>query len=238
MGKSFISNVFVEKDGTKIGDVNFIYFKKLPLVLRKLIPYYFDSGVKVLDLTAGFRKMWDTSLFERNTIDTGKPYCDVTFMDGSLDSDSHILGDFRKIPLPDNAVDLIIFDPPFTEVKNAQENHGVKGGKGRREFYFRGLTDRWIPPEAYFFQCWKEFNRVSRNGLIIKIAERFKDLEEIPVITYADLAFNHRFNKKSEFSRIVNIVYRGKRKATGARTHNAQRVSSNYLIYKKDRRQR
>lgn len=182
--------------------------------------------------------MWDTALFDRNTIDTGKPFCDVIFMDGSKDSDAHIIGDLRKIPLADNSVDLIIFDPAFTEVKNAQENFGVKGGVGRRHFYFRGINGKWIPPEAYFFQAWREFNRVSRNGLLIKIAERFKDLEEIPVITYADLAFNKRFNHKSEFSRLVNIVYRGKRKATGARTANAQRVSSNYLIYKKDRRKR
>ena len=118
--------------------------------------------------------------------------------------EAHILGDFRKIPLPDNSVDLIIFDPPFTEVKNSLEGHkGIKsmGGKtfryGRREFYFRGLKGKWIPPEAYFFQTWREFNRVSRNGLMIKISERFKDLEEVPVLTYADLAYNKRFNKKS-----------------------------------------
>jgi len=233
-----VSNVFVEKSSLKIEDRNFIYFKKLPYVLRKVLPYYFDRGLVILDVTAGEKKMWDHSLFDNATLENDEPFCKVIFMDGSNEADGDIVADFRKIPLPDNSVDLIIFDPAFTEIKNAQENHGVKGGTGRRHFYFRGIGGKWIPPEAYFFQTWREFNRVSRNGLLVKISERFKNLEEIPVLTYLDLAYNKRFNKKSEFVRIVNIMYRGKRKATGARTANAQRVASNYVLFKKDRRKR
>jgi len=238
MAKVFVSNVFVEKSPFKIEDVNFIYFKRLPYVLRKVLPYYFDKGLTILDVTTGKKKMWDHSLVDNATLESDEPFCKVIFMDGSAESDADILGDFRKIPLPDNSVDLIIFDPAFTEMKNAQENHGVKGGIGRRHFYFRGIGGKWIPPEAYFFQTWREFNRVSRNGLLVKISERFKNLEEIPVLTYLDLAYNKRFNKKSQFVRIVNIMYRGKRKATGARTANAQRVASNYVLFKKDRRKR
>lgn len=246
MAKVFVSNVFVEKSPLKIEDVNFIYFKRLPYVLRKVLPYYFDRGLVILDVTTGKKKMWDHSLFDNETLDSREPFCKVIFIDGSTESDADMLADFRKIPLPDNSVDLIIFDPAFTEIKNAQENHGVKkikgSGysivKGRREFYFRGIGGKWIPPEAYFFQTWREFNRVSRNGLLVKISERFKNLEEVPVLTYLDLAYNKRFNKKSEFVRIVNIMYRGKRKATGARTANAQRVASNYVLFKKNRRKR
>ncbi len=182
---------------------------------------------------------------EVTPIDNEEPYCNVTFLDGSIDADSDIQADFRKLPFSNSSFDVIVFDPAFTELKNAQENHGVKRnpkdsnwrsnlkGQSGRPFYFRGIGGKWIPPEAYFFHTWKEFNRVSRNGLIVKISERFKDLEEVPVLTYADLAYNRRFNKKSQFTRCVNVGYRGKRKATGARTGNPQRVLSNYLVYKK-----
>lgn len=236
MKKSFVSNLFAEKPVEQSFD--FVYFKRLPYVMQKLVPFFFDSGNTILDVTSGEKKSWAKSLFDTNNVDTGEPYCKVIFLDGSQNAESDIRADFRKIPLPDNSVDIIYFDPPFTEVKNSQESHGVKGSKGRRKFYFRGIGSKWIPPEAYFFQTWREFNRVSRNGLIVKISERFQDLEEVPVLTYMDLAYNKRFNKKSQFSRCVNIVYRGKRKATGARSSNPQRVFSNYAVYKKDRRQR
>lgn len=219
--------------------------------MQKIIPFFFDQGVKILDVTAGFKKMWPSGTNYLNTIDKQEPYCHVTFVDGSDNSESDVQADFRHLPFDDNSFDCVVFDPPFTEIKNAQENHGVKqtGNKymkgsgdkwkvGNRPFYFRGIGKKWIPPEAYFFQTWREFNRISKNGLIIKISERFKDLEEVPVLTYMDLAYNKRFNKKSQFSRCVNVGYRGRRKATGARSGNPQRVLSNYVIYKKDRMKR
>ena len=229
-----MSNCFVEKPVEQ--SIDFIYFKRLPLALRKILTWFWEPGVEILDVTAGMQKSWNKDLFINENIDTGKPFCKVTFMDGSVEAKADVIADFRKLPFPDNSFDLIYFDPAFTEIKNAQENHGTYGGIGRRPFYFRGIGDKWIPPEAYFFQTWREFNRVSKNGLVVKISERFKDLEEIPVLTYMDLAYNHRFNKKSEFQRCVNIVYRGRRKSTGARSYNPQRVFSNYAVFKKNRR--
>ena len=237
MKKTFISNCFVQKGDTQSGH-DLIYMKKLPDSFKKTLMWFFNEGSKILDVTAGRRKIWDKTLLYNSTFDGGT-YFDVTFVDGSHDSEADVVSDFRKLPFPDNSFDLIVFDPPFTELKNSQEQFGVKKSrKADREFYFRGLEEKWIPPEAYFFQTWKEFNRVSRNGLIVKISERFKDLEEIPVITYMDLAYNKRFNHKSEFQRCVNIGYRGMRAGTGAFTSNPQRVLSYYAVYKKDRRKR
>lgn len=238
MKKQFVSNLFVEKPHTE-SDIDLIYMKRLPYVMQKIFPFFFDPGKVVLDVTTGMKKSWDKNLFDVPDIDADHPYCDVIFMDGSSESKAEVLADFRKIPLPDNSVDVIYFDPAFTELKNSQEKHGIKTTrKADREFYFRGINGKWIPPEAYFFQTWKEFNRVSRNGLIVKISERFRDLEEVPVLTYMDLAYNKRFNKKSEFTRCVNVGFRGKRAGTGRFNHNPQRVLSNYAVYKKNRRLR
>jgi hypothetical protein len=241
MKKIFCSNCFVEKGCTE-SDEKLIYMKPLRYPMNKLIPFYFDAGLKVLDVTTGYRKMWNENLYKGLTLD-GIPYCDVTWFDGSQDSKADIIGDFRKLPFNDGEFDLIIFDPAFTNIKNAQENHGVKDTRGNRNigqrpFYFRGINNEWIPPEQYFQETWQEFNRVSNNGLLIKISERFEKLEEIPVLTYMDLAYNNRFNSKSEFKRCCMTHYRGKRMATGARSGNPQRVLSQYVIYKKDVRKR
>lgn len=242
MSKIFVSNCFVEKGATE-SDQKLIYMKLLNYPLRKIIPFYFDHGIKVLDVTTGEKRMWNDNLYETLTFD-GKPYCGITWFDGSLDSKADIVGDFRKLPFPDNSFDLIVFDPPFTEQKNLLEGYsGIKSQslhhlKPNRTYYSRTNSKKWIPPEAYFFQTWREFNRVSKNGLIVKISERFKNLEEIPVLTYMDLAYNKRFNHKSEFKRCVMVHYRGKRMATGARSGNPQRVLSEYAVYKKDVRKR
>lgn len=237
--KIFVSNLFVEKGDTK-SDIDLIYFKNLSYALRMIIPFFFDPGKDVLDVTTGRKKSWNKSLFDVKNIDDEEYFCkNVIFMDGSVESDGDVIADFRRIPLPDQSVDIIYFDPAFTPIANSQERHGITTSrKADREYYFRGIGNKWIPPEAYFFQTWREFNRVSRNGLIIKISERFEKLEEVPVLTYMDLAYNKRFNKKSEFQRCVNVGYRGKRAGTGRFNANPQRVLSNYAVYKKNRRLR
>lgn len=231
-----MTNCFVDAGNTD-SDTDLIYMKKLPVSFTKTLMWYFKNGTKVLDVTAGHRKIWDRKLLYNGDFD-GKKIFDVTFVDGSPESEADIVSDFRKLPFDDNSFDVIVFDPPFTELKNSQEKHGIKTNrKADREFYFQSLTEKWIQPEAYFFQTWREFNRVSRNGLIVKISERFKNLEEIPVLTYMDLAYNKRFNHASQFQRCVNISYRGMRAGTGRFNANPQRVLSHYAVYKKDRRQ-
>lgn len=231
-----ITNLFVEKGDTK-PDKDIIYMKKLNYALSKILTWYFDTGKIILDVTAGERRTWNNSDLYNLNLD-GKLNYNIIFADVSRDAKADILCDFCKLPFADNSVDLIYFDPPFIKLANAIESFGIKTHiTPNREEYFR-QAGKWIPPETRFFQTWKEFNRVSRNGLIVKISERYEQGYEIPVTTYMDLAYDSRFNKKSQFKRCVKVGYRGKRAGMGAMMIHAQRVLSYYAIYKKDYRVR
>lgn len=213
--------------------------KPVDTVLRRILEWYWDTGKTILDVTAGARKSWQDALLNNESLLTKEKTWKTIFLDASPDADTEIIADFRKLPFQDNSVDIIFVDVPFMKPEHGIEKFGIKTHKTPdRPYYFRGLKTGWIPPEAYFFQTWREFNRVSRNGLIVKISERYEKGWEIPVTTYMDLAYNKIFNKKSNFKRCVQIGYRGKRAGMGAKMIHAQRVLSYYGIFKKDFRQK
>lgn len=236
-----LTNLFVQK-GDARSDKDLIYMKRLNYALKKILDWYFppnkdDTTIKILDVTAGERRIWNEVTLQNTSIDGAKQY-EVTFLDQSLDAELDICADFRHLPFADESFDLIIVDVPFMKPEHGIEAFGIKTHKTpNRDFYFR--QSRWIPPEAHFFNTTREFNRVSRNGLIVKIQERYENGYEIPVTTYMDLAYDKTFNSlfrhKSEFKRCVQVGYRGKRAGMGARMQSAQRVLSYYAVYQKTR---
>lgn len=232
-----ITTLFVESGDTK-PDKDLIYLKKATYPLKRILEWYFDAGKKILDVTAGERKTWNATIINNETLPSGDKLYDITFLDSSRDAKTDVVADFRKIPFPDDSFDIIYFDPPFMRLSNARESFGIRQPHTFRPFYFRQNDERFIPPEAYFFQTWKEFNRISKNGLIVKISERYENLREIPVTTYMDLAYDNIFNKNSNFKRCVKIGYRGWHAGMGAKMIHAQRVLTYFVVYKKNLRQR
>lgn len=227
-----LTNLFVEAGDTK-PDTDLIYMKNLNFALKKILEWYFPPHKTILDVTAGMRKIWNTTTLNNVNFDEERLY-DVIFSDISLDAKLDVNCDFTSLPFKDNSVDLVIFDPPFLKPENGIESFGIKTHKTPdRPFYFRQY-DKWIPPEEFFKMTWREFNRVSKNGLIVKISERYENGYEIPVTTYMDLCYDKRLNPLSEFKRCAKIGYRGKRAGLGAKMIHAQRVLSFYMLYKKD----
>lgn len=227
-----ITNCFVQKGDTR-SDKDLIYMKPLDYVLQRVLDWYWDSGKTILDVTAGKKMIWN-SIKDNLTI-KGEKVWNVTFFDYSKQSEAEIIGSFHNLPFKDNSFDLIVFDPPFIKPESGIENIGIKTHKTPdRLFYFR--QNEWIPPEEQFRRTFEEFNRVSRNGLLVKMAERFQGGYEVPVYTEMDLAYDYRYNSKSKFQRCCRISYRGKRAGLGMKSIHPQRVLSSYTVYKKDRK--
>ncbi|MFQ5754408.1 MAG: hypothetical protein ACE5HI_20715 [bacterium] len=242
--KKIMTNLIVNKRDTR-PDKDLIYLKPLPKALKMILPWYFDNGINILDVTAGQQKIWSKTILSNEDL-SGQPAYRVTFLDGDSRAKTDILGDFRCLPIKSQSQDLIIFDPPFIPVENAGERFAYQpkevNGKTYRHkaregrlFYFNNAFGEWVPPEVLFQQTWKEFNRVSKNGLIVKISERYEKGYEVPVLSYLDLCFDQRFNPLSEFRRVCSIGYRGNRfKLMGARMIHPQRVLTYYVVYKKN----
>lgn len=246
MAKNKIMTNLVVNSGDTLPDRDLIYMKPLPKALKMILSWYFKTGSKILDVTAGQRKIWDKALLAGQTDLHGEHNYEVTFLDGSPQSQTDVIADFQHLPIKDQSHDLIIFDPPFTDVKNSGErfsyspktvsgtSYRYKAREGRL-FYFQNAFGDFIPPEELFKKTWREFNRVSRNGLIVKMSDRYEKGYEVPVLTYLDLCFNKLFNPLSDFRRVGCVGYRGNRfKLMGARMIHPQRVLTYYVIYKKD----
>lgn len=219
---------------------NLIYMVPLNQVLNRIIPFYWNPGKTIIDVTAGKKISWETFPYNTPMFD-GKIAWDVTFndVDESLDTDYH--------ELAQNAdhlgrYDILFNDFPFTELKNGLESWGTKKKKdhirkekslGRRDQYFK----RYRPLQKLFMDCVDAWN-LTANNLIIKIGDSHKDYELIPNHIYAIQAFDKRFNPKSEFHLMDCIHYRGIYSSRGGRFPFAQSVTSYYLILKKDLKKR
>lgn len=226
-----ITNLFVKSPDTKPGK-DLIYMKPLDYVLQRVLEWYFDSGKKILDVTAGEQVCWN-SIKDNQQLGKNEKVWDVIFCDASSDARTDIVSDFRKLPFKDNSFDIIFFDPPFMKISSGIESIGIKAGRPPcRQFYFR--QKEWISPEQQFKDTFKEFNRVSKNGLIVKMSERYENGYEVAVYTEMDLTYDSRYNQESEFKRVSRMYYRGMRKGLGMKTIHPQRVLSSYTIYKKD----
>jgi len=92
-------------------------------VWRRILMHYVkvigNYPVKVLDLTAGERRMWKSIDINASTLD-GTKMMDVTFLD-IRPFKYAIRCDYRKLPLKPNQYDIVVFDPPYTDVLGFDE---------------------------------------------------------------------------------------------------------------------
>lgn len=222
---------------------NLLYMIPLNQVLNKIIPFYWNPGKRIIDVTCGKKISWEKFPYNTETLDNGKVAWDVEFndLDGEREADYHVPAE--KIDSIGKHYDILFNDFPFTELKNGLESFGTKDRKGKfvgdrskdvnREFYFRNYR----PLYERFMQCVDAWNKTADN-LIIKIGDSHKDYELIPNHYYAIKAFDKRENPKSQFYLMDCIHYRGIYSSRGGRFPFAQSVVTQYLIFKKDLKKR
>lgn len=223
---------------------NLIYMVPLHKVLSMIIPFYWNPGKKIIDVTCGEKISWET--FPYNTpMFNGKTAWDVEFNDINKERDADYHVKAQEIDKLGKHYDILFNDFPFTQLHNGLERWGTKSSnackkntsrsdKNRiRSFYF----DNYQPLEKLFMNCVKAWNKTADN-LIIKIGDSHKDYQLIPNHFYAMKAFDKRFNVKSQFSLMDCIHYRGVYSSRGGRFPFAQSVTSYYLILKKDLKKR
>lgn len=227
-------------DASKVFLTNLIYMVDLKDTLKMIIPFYWNPGKTIIDVTAGKRLIW--SHFGYNHLSPcGMEHWHVEFNDmkESISADYHVKA--QEIDKLGKHWDILVVDFPFVDLKAGVESFGVrtryevlhnqltKPQKFRREFYFNGYR----PLNEVFPECVKPFNKVADN-LIVKMGNSHKNKRAIMNCTEAELAFDHKRNPESEFHLIDSIGYRGNYARRGGRFPFAQSVMSYYMIFKKD----
>jgi len=99
------------------------------------------------------------------------------------------------------------------------------------------LSNGFVPPLMNFENTWREFNRVARKGLIVKIGEYHKDFEYFPGDMEAFACFDKRANPESDFQALARIFYKGVRPMVHQVPH-PQPVVTFYVVFKKKLRER
>jgi len=218
---------------------NLIYMVSLPRVLKMIIPFYWNPGKTIIDVTAGKKISW--KVFPYNHLSPcGFEHWHVDFNDINPErgADYHIKA--QEIDSIGKKWDILFNDFPFTEKKNGLESFGTKrsGDKirsekqkevNRRDFYFDEFKDL----KVLFPECVRAFNKVT-NNLIIKIGDSHKNKRLRANHLEAIKAFDCEQNPDSDFNLIDCIHYRGRYSSRGGRFPFAQSVTSYYLIFKKD----
>lgn len=228
------------QDNSKTFLTNLLYLIPLKDTMKMLVPFYWDPGKKIIDVTAGQRIIWGNFLY--NCISPcGFEHWHIDFNDiaPECQADYHVPA--QEIHTLGKHWDILVCDFPFTELKNGVESFGVKTKreysstvtytkpqKFRRDFYFRNF----VPLDQLFPQCVEPFNKVADN-LIVKIGDSHKNKRLLTNHVYAILAFDKAHNPASEFNLIDCVHYRGNYARRGGRFPFAQSVVSYYLIFKK-----
>lgn len=227
-------------DASKTFLTNLIYMVDLKDTLKMIIPFYWNPGKTIIDVTAGRRLIWGH--FGYNHLSScGMEHWHVEFNDieETTKADYHLPA--NEIDKLGKHWDILVIDLPFVELKDGVESFGVRARqregrikfndktKFRREFYF----NRYEPLDKAFPKCVKAFNKVADN-LIVKMGNSHKNKRAIMNCTEAELAFDSKRNPESEFNLIDSIGYRGNYARRGGRFPFAQSVMSYYMIFKKD----
>ena len=222
---------------------NCLYMINLADTMKMIVPFYWNPGKRIIDFTAGKRIIWRNFAYNHLS-PCGFQHWHIDFNDINKNQKAEYHLDVRNIDELGLHWDIGVFDPPFTELKNGVESFGVRAkhlagrAKGkvesynqhfRRDFYF----DNFTPLDKLFPESVLAINKVC-NNLIIKIGDSHKNKELVSNCTMAELSFNNRWNKKSEFHLVDRISYRGNYARRGGRFPFAQAVTSYYLIFKKN----
>lgn len=219
---------------------NLIYMVPLSDVLRMIIPFYWNPGKTILDVTAGKRISWDGFAYNHKS-PCGFEHWHVDFNDINPDREADYHMPAQEVDTIGKHYDILFNDFPFTEVKNGVESFGTKrrsqkiksesayNQEFRRGFYF----DNFTPLDELFPQCVKAWNKTADN-LIVKIGDSHKGKRLRANHVEAIKALDSAQNPESEFNLIDCIHYRGIYSSRGGRFPFAQSVTSYYLIFKKD----
>lgn len=224
---------------------NLIYMRPLDQVLKMIIPFYWDAGKTIIDVTAGKKISWGAFPYNHMGFDGTIPWqVEFNDMDQEKDADYHVAA--QEIDDLGKHWDILFNDFPFTEYKNGLENFGTKTHKktrfeirekekkvNRRAFYF----DNFRPLNELFPECLEAWSKVTDN-LIIKIGNSHKAKVLRYNLGHAVNTFANEFNTNSPFKLIDVVDYRGIYSSRGGRFPFAQSVLSHYAIFKKDENSR
>ena len=227
----------------KIFLTNCLYMLDLADTMRMIVPFYWNPGKTIVDVTAGKRLIWRNFLYNHLSA-CGFQHWHIDFYDKSRNSKCDEIWSAETIDRLGRHWDILVVDFPFTELKNGVESFGVRAkrmagrAKGKigsynqnfsREFYFR----YFVPLKEVFPICVDPFNKVADN-LVIKVGDSHKNKRLTANMHQAIKYFDHAENPNSEFNLIDIISYRGNYARRGGRFPFAQSVTSYYLVFKKD----
>lgn len=219
---------------------NLLYMVNLKDTMKMIVPYFWNHGKTIIDVTAGKRLIWGHFPYNHKSA-CGYEHWHIDFndMEESVKADYHVPA--QQIHTLGKHWDILVNDFPFTDLKNGVESFGVqdrravalgtiqKPQKFRRDFYFRNFR----PLNELFPECVEAFNAAADN-MIVKIGNSHKEGILLTNATEAEMAFDHRRNPKSDFYLVDIINYRGNYARRGGRFPFAQTVVSYYMIFKKN----
>lgn len=214
-----------------------LYLIPLDKTMNYILPFYWDSPKKILDVTAGERIMWrDFPYNHKNLYDDSESW-HVDFCDSSPDAKADFICNAQEVDKLGKYYDVGVCDFPFIDIDKGMESFGTKS-RGRkegtsREFYFR----KFRPPVELFKECLPAFNKTF-DSLIIKMGDSHENHLMINNHVDAILTFDKRRNPESDFNHIDTIHYRGNYSKRGANVPFAQPVVSYYMIFKKEVKKR
>ena len=210
--------------------------------LRMIVPFYWNAGKTILDVTAGKRIIWKNFLYNCKS-SCGFAHWNIEFNDINPEIHAKYHVPAKELDKLNKHWDIGVVDFPFVELKDGVESFGVRAKKisGRsmgdiartmnrsRFFYF----NNYKPLNEVFPECVKSFNKCF-DSLIVKMGNSHKGKRAIRNTTEVELALDHHRNPESEFELVDEIGYRGNYARRGGRFPFAQSVMSSYLIFKKD----
>lgn len=177
-------------------------------VLRDLVRICWPGHESLLDPTWGSGKFYPFGDFQ------------PTFAsDGHADRARDAQHDFTKLPHPDRAFDVVVFDPPFQPATV----DGIIGERFTKPV--RGIADLERLVRAGAAECW----RVARRGLVIKVQDYIHDHKPVWMSRWL-------WSELGEPYEVVHVTRKAKLKATNwSRQLSAYRNHSTFWAFSREK---